>query len=281
MGSDYLLYFFNVPDLSPLGLLALFLLTLMRIAPLVALAPFLGGKVTPMPTRIGMAIIFAIVFLPVIITHSGHKNLGFDLAFTFLALKEIFLGVVLGFLASIPFSVAQSSGIIIDFIRGASMMQAQDPTMQNQSSSIGNLFNYVLIALFFQLDGPFIFFDAVLKSYELIPADAFINPTFFSIKAPLWATLSKVLHHILAISVQLAAPAVVAVLMTEMFLGIANRLAPQVQISFLGMSLKSLVGLFLLWAGWFFILKQTSNETLNWFDTINRIVSSFQKYKIT
>ena len=69
--------------------------------------------------------------------------------------------------------------------------------------------------------------------------------------------------------------------MTEMFLGIANRLAPQVQIAFLGMSLKSLVGLFVLWAGWFFILKQTSNETLNWFDLINKIVLSFQPYKLT
>ena len=281
MGSDYLLYFFNIPDLSPLGLLAIFLLSLMRLAPIIALAPFLGGKVTPMPTRIGMAIIFTIVFLPMILVHSEHKNLQFDLAFTFLAIKELFLGLVLGFLASIPFSIAQSSGIIIDYIRGASMMQAQDPTMQNQSSSIGNLFNYTLIALFFQLDGPFLFFDSILKSYELIPPDAFINPKFFDLRAPLWDTLSTILHHLLAISVQLAAPAIIAVLMTEMFLGIANRLAPQVQIAFLGMSLKSLVGLFVLWAGWFFILKQTSNETLNWFDLINKIVLSFQPYKLT
>lgn len=253
----------------------------MRLAPIVVLAPFLGGKVTPVPTRIGLAIILTIVFLPIIITHSKHEPLEFNLQFSFLAIKEIFLGVILGFLASIPFSVAQSSGIIVDFIRGASMMQAQDPTMQNQSSSIGNLFNYILIALFFQLDGPFLFFDSIVKSYELIPPDAFINAKFFDLRAPLWDTLSKVMHHILAMSVQLAAPAILAVLMTEMFLGIANRLAPQVQIAFLGMSLKSLVGLFVLWAGWFFILKQTSNETLNWFDIINKIVLSFQSYKLT
>lgn len=281
MGSDYLLYFFNIPGLTPLGLLALFLLALMRLAPIIALSPFLGGKVTPVTTRIGMAIIFAVVFLPIIITHSGQTNLNFDLKFSALAIKELFIGVILGFLASIPFSIAQSSGIIIDYIRGASMMQAQDPTMQNQSSSIGNLFNYTLIALFFQLDGPFLFFDSILKSFELIPADAFINPKFFNLKAPLWDTLSTILHHLLAISVQLAAPALIAVLMTEMFLGIANRLAPQVQIAFLGMSLKSLIGLLILWAGWFFILKQTSNETLSWFDTINKIILSFEPYKLT
>jgi type III secretion protein T len=279
MTADYLLYFFNIPDLSPLGLLALFLLSLMRIAPIIALAPFLGGKVTPVTTRIGMAIIFTIVFLPVIVATSGHQDLGFDFNFSFLAIKELFLGLIMGFLASIPFTIVQSSGIIVDFARGASMMQAQDPTMQNQSSSIGNLFNYMLIALFFELDGPFLFFDAVIKSYELIPASALINPLFFNLKAPLWDTLCKLLHQIMAISVQLAAPAIIAVLMTEVFLGIANRLAPQVQISFLGMSLKSLAALLLLWVGWFFIFKHSSQEALTWFDKLEQIVMSFQHFK--
>lgn len=263
-----------------MGLLALFLLALMRTAPIIALAPFLGGKLTPVPTRIGVAIILTFAFLPIIVTYSGHENLGFDLKFTFLAIKELFIGVIIGFLVSLPFLIAQSSGILVDYLRGASIMQAQDPTMQNQSSSIGNLFNYILIALFFQIDGPFIFFDAFIKSYQLIPLDAFINAKFFSLQLPLWQTLSIVLHHLLAISVQLAAPALIAVLMTEMFLGIANRLAPQVQIAFLGMSLKSLIGLLVLWAGWLFILKQTSNETLSWLNIINTIIDSFQPYKI-
>ena len=60
--------------------------------------------------------------------------------------------------------------------------------------------------------------------------------------------------------------------MTEMFLGIANRLAPQVQIAFLGMSLKSLVGLAMLCAAWFFILQQMSKQTLLWLSDMNKIV---------
>lgn len=280
MNADYLLYFFNLPHLSPMNLLALFLLALMRLAPIIGLAPFLGGRLTPVPTRIGTAVVFTLAFLPVIVTSAGHEDLGFDVKFSILAIKELFLGTVMGFLISVPFLIAQSSGIFVDYLRGASIMQAQDPTMQNQSSSIGNLFNYVLIVLFFQLDGPLMFFDTFLKSYQLIPPDAFINPKFFALNLPLWDTTLILMHHIVSISVQLAAPALVAVLMTEVFLGIANRLAPQVQISFLGMSLKSLVGLFVLWVGWFFILKHTSIETLNWFTTFNQVIDSFAPYKL-
>jgi len=280
MNTEPFLYLFNIPNLTPLSLLALFLLSLMRLAPIIGLAPFLGGKLTPVPTRIGAAIVFTLAFLPIVVTHAGHEDLGFDLRFTMLALKELFLGTVMGYLISIPFFIAQSSGILVDYLRGASIMQAQDPTMQNQSSSIGNLFNYILLVLFFQIDGPFIFFDTFLKSYQLIPPDAFINPKFFNLHLPLWETSLVIMHHILALSVQLAAPALLAVLMTELFLGIANRLAPQVQISFLGMSLKSLIGLFVLWVGWIFILKQTSIETLNWLSTFNRIIDSFAPYKM-
>jgi type III secretory pathway component EscT len=59
--------------------------------------------------------------------------------------------------------------------------------------------------------------------------------------------------------------------MTEVFLGIANRLAPQVQIVFLGMSLKSLIGLAILASAWVFILKQMGKETFLWMKEVNNL----------
>jgi type III secretory pathway component EscT len=64
--------------------------------------------------------------------------------------------------------------------------------------------------------------------------------------------------------------------MADMFLGITNRLAPNVQIIFLGLSIKSLLGLLLLWAGWFFILSQVSKMTINWLNFIQEIVQSLK-----
>jgi type III secretory pathway component EscT len=78
----------------------------------------------------------------------------------------------------------------------------------------------------------------------------------------------------LAISLQLAAPSLVAILMAEMFLGIANRLAPQVQIAFLGMALKSFVGLALLWAGWYFILQQIGKQSILWLQHLTQLIRS-------
>jgi type III secretory pathway component EscT len=77
------------------------------------------------------------------------------------------------------------------------------------------------------------------------------------------------MNQVFKISIQLSAPALLAILMAEAFLGIANRLAPNVQISFLGMPLKSLLGLTLLWAGWYVLTNKLSEYSIAWIDKMN------------
>ena len=124
MNAEYLLYYFNIPDLSPMALLEIFLLTLMRIAPIIGLAPFLGGKITPVTTRIGTALIFSFIFLPYVLIHCPHGETGINVRFILLATKELFLGTLMGYIISIPFLIAQNSGIVIDYMRGASSMES-------------------------------------------------------------------------------------------------------------------------------------------------------------
>ncbi|MCH9614719.1 MAG: hypothetical protein SP1CHLAM54_13140 [Chlamydiia bacterium] len=276
---SYVDLFRNLSTVDPLGLITLFFLGFFRLAPIINQAPFLGAKVAPVIVRAGLMIALSLVYLPLIATHATH-TLGFNWAFIGYSMKELAIGLVIGYLISVPFLVIESSGIIIDFMRGASTLTAQDPTTQMQSSSIGIMFNYVLIFLFFQVNGPFVFFDAMAKSFEFLPVDGGLSPLLFNMQAPVWQLLTNVLAKILALALQMAAPAIVAVLMAEMFLGIANRLAPQVQIAFLGMALKSLLGMGLLWAGWFFILRQVGDFALDWIKIMEKIIYSMSAYKI-
>jgi type III secretion protein T len=199
------------------------------------------------------------------------------MTFLIYSLKELLMGLILAVLATIPFYVAQASGVLIDFLRGSSALQVNDPTMQTPTSSIGILYNYVFVVLFYEIGGPFIFLNGIYESFHLIPVDAFINGSFFSMQQPFWKTVFKLLTTFTSLSMQLAAPSLVAILMAEMFLGIANRLAPQVQIAFLGMSLKSLLGIALLWAGWFFILQQLGKQSLIWFKTVSELLHTIPK----
>lgn len=267
------------PDISEtefMHYLSVFLLSILRLGPIVRLAPFLGAKVMPGMARMGLILILGVIFFPNILVHSRAEPFTFDLVFVGYALKELILGYILGFFSMIPFLIANSAGIFIDFVRGSSMLMQQDATLQQQASPIGILYNFIFIVIFYQFNGIWLFFNAISTSYQILPPSAWFNINFFSLTTPLWKSALTILHSIIAISLQLAAPSLVAILMAEVFLGIANRLAPQVQIIFLGMPIKSLLGIFFLWAGWFFILPQANKQLFIWFESLEQIIYSLK-----
>ncbi len=122
-----------------------------------------------------------------------------------------------------------------------------DPTLQIQSSPIGQLYNLVLIFIFFMLGGPAYYFDSVTLSFNIIPPDRWIAPAFFlDLDLPIW----------------------------QHFIDLANRMATQVPMAFLGWALKSLVGLGILYVSWMFILSQLEVQTVKWVKRINHDIES-------
>lgn len=264
-------YFTLLLSRPPQEVWYLFLLGLARIVPIVALSPFLGGKVLADPMKLGFAVALSPLFLPYIVV-TAQAPVTLDVVFIMLMIKEILIGSLLGFLISIPFFAAQGAGTLIDHQSGGQSLQVTDPSSQVQATPTGLLYNNVMLVMFFLIGGPFLFFDAVFTSYQAVPVDQFIPSTFFSKETPLFLATIKLLHQMMVVAVQLSAPALIALLMSDLFLGIANRMAPQVQISFLMWSFKSYVGIAILWAGWWFILRQIDLQSLDWVKMVQKLM---------
>lgn len=268
---DYITSLFLIPKVLPKTVLSGFFLTFMRIAPIIALAPFLGSKLSSI-IKVGLGLSFTAILLPkALATLSGP--IYFDHTFILYAIKELVLGFFLGFIISIPFFIAQSSGNLIDFMRGSSSLMVTDPFSQTQNSPLSLLYNYTLIVLFYKIGGMAQVIDGVLNTFSVIPLDQIIPSIFFNQANSFWVLAFSALNKIIALSIQFAAPPILAILMTELFLGISNRLAPNVQISFLGMSLKSLVGLGFLALSWTMIatrLGDKMQEVLNGFISLTK-----------
>jgi type III secretion protein T len=269
--DNYANMLLSIKAISPLSILSVFFLALARLLPIVYIAPFFGSKIVPAAVRILFSISMLAIFMPQIL-FSIKGEIAFDLIFVGYFIKEIVIGFILALLVTVPFYVAQSSGTLVDYMRGAQSLQVTDPTISTQTSPVGMLYNYILIVVFFAVGGPFFFIDSISKSYHLIPVDKFFNSLFFSMNIPIWKLLIGLLNYILTMAIQLGAPAIIGILMTEMFLGIANRLAPQVQIVFLGMPLKSWVGLALLAVAWSLVLQQLGKESNVWLKVIDNAI---------
>lgn len=255
-------------EMEFLGLLFLFL---GRFLPIIAQSPFFGARVMPNPVKIAFTLTLFVIFLPQLL-FLIKKPIPFESLMLVLFVKELFIGTLIGFIMGIFFAVVQAAGMIIDHQRGGASLMVNDPTIQNQSSPLGTLFNMVLIVIFFMIDGPFLFIDAIIKSYEQLPPDKFLNPVFFDKTSPFWLVMIQLFNQVMVLSIQICAPALIAILMTDVFLGIANRLAPQVQITFLGMPLKSLLGLTVVCFGWTLMTAEFAKQALLWLRQVFNVI---------
>lgn len=257
------------------GPLLLLLLFLGRILPIIALSPFFGSRVLPHPVKVVFAFTLFVIFLPHLLQVTTTA-LNFNLHALTLLAKEMLIGTLIGMLVSIPFTIVQTAGMIVDHQRGGASLMVNDPTIQNQSSPLGTVFNLVLIYIFFLFDGPFIFLDIINTSFDVVPPDKFLNPTFFADTSSFWQVLVTLFNTVMKISARFATPALIAILMTDSFLGIANRLAPQVQVTFLGLPLKSLLALTVICIGWKLFSNEMRLMSYQWLKEIEQMVLMFK-----
>lgn len=264
-------YIITLVKTFPEHLVSLFFLGLARILPVIVLAPFFGARLMPMPARIGFAIALFFIIMPSLLV--TVSPLPWSPEVIVLAIKETAVGFLIGFLATVPFTIAQMAGILIDFQRGSSSLTGQDITTGTQVSTNGILYNSMLIVIFFWLDGPFIFLDALYKTYSFLPVDTYPSAAFFlSGKSHFWQSIIGLVGKMFALACQLAAPSLLTILMTDTFLGIINRLAQQVQISFLGQGLKAFFGDVAIWMAWLYILDQLGKMSLSFIKDMTGIL---------
>lgn len=228
---------------SPQTFLVLVGLSFARLVSFFLIVPFFGGAAVPSRVKVATAMSLVVILYPSLeATIPANQVLGFGpLGFIALLAKEVFVGFTLGFVASLFFEAVQVAGRIIDFQRGSTMGELYAPQLQSQVSEIGQFKLQLAIVLFILIGAHRLFISALLQSYDFIPALSF--PKFGAGWSPAAEFITIMTASVFSIGLQLAAPALIALLLTDLFFGIINRVAPQVNVFFLSMPVKMLVGI--------------------------------------
>ena len=165
--------------------------------------------------------------------------------FAILAAREALIGFLIGFFASIPFWVAENVGNFIDNQRGATMGEVYSPLNGSQVSTTGIFFTQLVSTIFFVSGAIFLFLGALYNSYMIwpvFPADA-VFPAFVS-DAPV--RILTALDGMLRTTVVISAPVIIVMFLATLGLGLVNRTAPQLNVFFLSMPVKSALGVAML-----------------------------------
>jgi flagellar biosynthetic protein FliR len=213
------------------------------VLPLVLLAPFFGGRLVPAPAKIGLAGAVALLVYPHVA--SAVPALG-PLHLVLLFAKEILVGVALGLCVSLVFHAAEAAGRLVDVARGANLSELLVPQSGTRASPTGDLYLQLAVVLFLAGGGHRLVLAALGHSYAVVPVHAL--PTAVGLEA-LAAAAIDLTGGLLAVALGLAAPVLIAAILTDLALGLVNRIAPQLNAYVLGMPAKALAGAAVLLLG--------------------------------
>lgn len=226
-----------------------FILGMTRLMVFGIVAPFMGNSVLNATTRSAVLASLYFIVHPLILTQIPSDlfpmtGASFIYA-TSLVFKEIFIGLIIGFLASLTFWAVESAGFFIDNQRGAGMASEVDPLSGAQTSPIGSLFFQTATYIFFSTGMFLTFLGIVYSTYLFWPVNEFLPAALFT-KASAALFFGECVSNLLKNVVLLAAPVVLCCLFTDMALGLVNRFASQLNVYILSLPIKSALAAMLL-----------------------------------
>ena len=226
-------------DLTPL--LVVGALGVARIAPVLWMVPFLGGKTLPAEARIALSVLLAVLLYPALATDLGAVPTS-PVALVALLFKEVLIGAGMGLVTALPFAALEMSGRLVDTARGANLAEVLDPQSGQRTSPLGELHLLLGVAIFLLIGGHHAFLRTLADSFTAVRVLDF--PEASPATAGAFAeAVARVGASALATAIGLAGPAIVAILTSEVALGILNRAAPQMGVYFVGMPLRAAAGL--------------------------------------
>ncbi len=217
------------------------ILAMARIGGAFAICPALTDSMIPGVARRASILGFAAMVFPVILSDMPPGEPNYWLL-SIIVMKEAFLGFLLGFFAAIPFWIAENIGNFIDNQRGATMGEVYSPLSGTQVSTLGIFFTQIVSTLFFVGGIIFVLLGALYKSYLFWPV--FGGNISFASDAPV--QILAVLGTMLKSTVIISSPVIIIMFLATIGLGLVNRTAPQLNVFFLSMPVKSALGIAML-----------------------------------
>ena len=159
-----------------------------------------------------------------------------------IAIKETIIGFIIGFFSAIPFYVAENVGNFIDNQRGATMGEVYSPLSGAQVSSTGIFFTQIVSTIFFVSGAVLLLLGALYASYVIWP----IFGDWVTLVPHAPVKILGTLDGMLRTTVVISAPVAILMFLATIGLGFVNRTAPQLNVFFLSMPIKSALGIGML-----------------------------------
>ncbi|MBR6771669.1 MAG: flagellar biosynthetic protein FliR [Lachnospiraceae bacterium] len=217
-----------------------FLLILVRITSFIFVAPFYGMNNTPARLKIGLGIFVSLLVFSVM---TPHETVVYDsvVGYAIIVIKEVVVGLIIGFGTSVCTSIVSFAGHVIDMETGLSLVTLMDPNTHEASSISGIFYQYVLMLMLIVSGMYRYLLGALVDTFTLIP----VSGAVFNMDA-LMSSMLTFMNNYIVIGFRICLPVFGVMIMLNAILGILAKVSPQMNMFAVGIQIKILTGLTVL-----------------------------------
>lgn len=180
-----------------------------RMLPLVELMPVLSGPWVPRTVRLAVALGLTLLVAPTAIPPAllAPPALGL-LDVVGMVVRELLVGIALGFASSLVFEAARMAGAMVD----------RQAALHGEDGPVSRLYLLVAVVLFFGLGGGKLWIYAIAQSYVALPLSGGAHLADGLIVA-------RMVADAISVAVLLALPVLTVVLVAELCLAVSARMS--------------------------------------------------------
>jgi flagellar biosynthetic protein FliR len=216
--------------------LSVYLSILLRLSLTVFMIPLINNARFPNSLKALFIVMFSALLFPVL--KHNVTPLSFDpVRLSLTVVEEIIFAMVISFSVLLILAAFDMAGELISYMTGLGFVQVVDPQSGAQTNVVSNILQLFAVLLLFGLDGHHILFKVITESFQTIPIGEFAFQP---------ATLGKIVVlfvRLFALSIKLAAPVVVVLLLTQVGLGLIAKFVPNINILVTSFPVTILLGL--------------------------------------
>lgn len=241
-----------------------FLLILVRVTCFVYVAPFFSLNGVPRRVKIGFSIFLAYLLYTAVDRNEVVYNT--LLGYAVVVMKEALTGFLIGWGAQICATVTSLAGSIADMEIGLSMVSLMDPATRQQATFTGVFYQYFFTLLMIITGMYQYLLRALIDSFTLIP----VNGAVFRAES-LVESLAVFMGDYITIGFRIILPIFCTMILLNAVMGVLAKVSPQMNMFAVGMQLKVLVGLGIM----FLTIRMLPNAADYVFVEMKRMIVSF------
>lgn len=213
-----------------------FLLVISRVGGFFLDAPIFSHRSIPVLVKAGLVISLSLLILPFISLEKLQSSVG-GLQLLLNMVKEVWVGLILGFGVRLVFIGVQIAGQLIDYQMGFGFVNVVDPETRVQVPIMGQFLLILATLTFLILRGHHLLIQALVKTFEIIPLGRLVFPL------PLTQNLVRLFSGIFVFAFKVASPVVISLFLVDIAYSVIARAVPQANILIVGFPLKIGLGI--------------------------------------